>query len=104
MFPFLKRIQLCQKKLIIHILWQCINLGQFFSAGKYEVRQKYQLSNFHQGAFLRPKIHFEILFVCCHDLRNESKFYQLILSLNDYKTAGAGWGLPKEQGPHIKIK
>ena len=31
-------------------------------------------------------------------------FYQMILSLNDYKTAGAGWGLPKEQGPHIKIK
>ena len=36
--------------------------GTFFSAGKYEVRQKYPLSNFHQGAFLRPKSHFEILF------------------------------------------
>ena len=71
--------------------------GTFFSAGKYEVRQK-PISNFHQGTFLRPKGHFEILFVCCHDLRNELKFYQMILSLNDYKTEGAGWGLPKEQG------
>ena len=48
--------------------WSSIFFGSawiwdiFFSAGKYEVRQKYPLSNFHQGAFLRPKSHFEILF------------------------------------------
>ena len=35
--------------------------GTVFSAGKNEVCQKYPLSNFYQGAFLRPKSHFEIL-------------------------------------------